>query len=237
MKEIIVLYPGRFQPFSKHHYAVYLHLVQKFGDKVKILTSNKVDENSPFDFNLKRDIINGYGIKNVEFEQAPYQPKCIEKFPANTIVIMALGEKDSSRIRYTKKDGTPGYYQPFNSIDECEYYSKHSYVYITPHIDVKLSNGEPMSGTNVRSYLSKADAGKYLDAFGWYQTDIAVRIDQALNGIAEDITIPIEVGDTILGGRFKNKKIVVKTIGKNDKGDITINDRPLLKYRITKENK
>ena len=30
---------------------------------------------------------------------------------------------------------------------------------------------------------------------------------------SEDIKIPIEVGDTILGGRFKNKKTVVKKIG------------------------
>ena len=48
----------------------------------------------------------------------------------------------------------------------------------------------------------------------------------------ENIVIPIKVGDTVLGGKFKNKKIVVKDIGKNEKGDITINGKPLLKYRI-----
>ena len=52
----------------------------------------------------------------------------------------------------------------------------------------------------------------------------------------EDIKVPIEIGDTVLGGRFKNKKTIVKKIGKNKKGDITINDKPLLKYRIIKEN-
>lgn len=51
----------------------------------------------------------------------------------------------------------------------------------------------------------------------------------------EDIKIPINVGDTILGGRFKNKKVVVKKIGKNAKGDITINGKPLLKFRIAKK--
>lgn len=50
----------------------------------------------------------------------------------------------------------------------------------------------------------------------------------------EMINVDIEVGDTVLGGRFKNKKIVVKKIGKNKKGDITINDKPLLKFRLTK---
>jgi hypothetical protein len=48
----------------------------------------------------------------------------------------------------------------------------------------------------------------------------------------EDIRVRINIGDTILGGKFKNKKIVVKDIGKNEKGDITINGKPLLKYRI-----
>jgi len=57
-----------------------------------------------------------------------------------------------------------------------------------------------------------------------------------LKRIDEIIKLDIKVGDTLLGGRFKNKKTVVKKIGKNDKGDITINGKPLLKYRIIKES-
>ncbi len=55
----------------------------------------------------------------------------------------------------------------------------------------------------------------------------------------EVITLDIKVGDVILGGKFKNKKITVKEIGKNDKGDITINGKPLLRFRIidNSENK
>lgn len=54
-------------------------------------------------------------------------------------------------------------------------------------------------------------------------------------GLKEAITIPIEIGDTVLGGKFKNKPIVVKSIDKNEKGDITINGKPLLKFRLMKE--
>ena len=57
------------------------------------------------------------------------------------------------------------------------------------------------------------------------------------NKLKEDINVPINVGDTVLGGRFKNKKIVVKDIGKNEKGDITINSKALLKVRIPKKDK
>ena len=57
-----------------------------------------------------------------------------------------------------------------------------------------------------------------------------VKYDQ----LSEAITVPIEIGDTVLGGKFKNKKIVVKNIGKNSKGEITINGKPLLRYRLMK---
>jgi|TARA_B110001454_G_scaffold169093_1_gene159370 hypothetical protein len=50
--------------------------------------------------------------------------------------------------------------------------------------------------------------------------------------LSEIIKVPIEIGDTVLGGKFKNKRIVVKSIGKNDKGDITINNKPMMKFRI-----
>jgi len=50
--------------------------------------------------------------------------------------------------------------------------------------------------------------------------------------INEMIKLDIKVGDTLMGGKFKNKKVVVKTIGKNEKGDITINGKPLLRFRI-----
>ena len=53
-------------------------------------------------------------------------------------------------------------------------------------------------------------------------------------GITEMIKLDIKVGDTIMGGKFKNKKVVVKDIGKNEKGDITINGKPLLRFRIQK---
>jgi hypothetical protein len=55
-------------------------------------------------------------------------------------------------------------------------------------------------------------------------------------GLTEMIKLDIKVGDTIMGGKFKNKKVIVKDIGKNEKGDVTINGKPLLRFRIIKEN-
>ena len=53
--------------------------------------------------------------------------------------------------------------------------------------------------------------------------------------INEDINLPIEVGDIILGGKFKNRRIEVKDIRKNEKGDITINGKSILRIRMTDE--
>jgi hypothetical protein len=60
--------------------------------------------------------------------------------------------------------------------------------------------------------------------------------EQQYRSLNEMINLDIKVGDTLLGGKFKNKKVVVKKIGKNDKGDITINGKPLLRFRMISEN-
>jgi len=55
------------------------------------------------------------------------------------------------------------------------------------------------------------------------------------NTLKEDIKLPVKIGDTILTGRFKNKKTVVKTIGKDEHGMPTINGRKVVNFRILKE--
>ena len=54
--------------------------------------------------------------------------------------------------------------------------------------------------------------------------------------LTEDINIPVNVGDTILTGRFKNKKTVVKSIGKDKHGMPTINGRKVATFRIQKDD-
>jgi transcription initiation factor TFIIIB Brf1 subunit/transcription initiation factor TFIIB len=66
--------------------------------------------------------------------------------------------------------------------------------------------------------------------------DIRKIIQEELKIVFDDTTISINLGDEILGGKFKNKKIKVKEIGTNEKGDITINGRPLMRFRIPKED-
>ena len=51
------------------------------------------------------------------------------------------------------------------------------------------------------------------------------------NLLKEVITIDVEIGDTILTGRFKNKKTVVKSIEKDEFGMPTINGRKIVSFR------
>ena len=48
------------------------------------------------------------------------------------------------------------------------------------------------------------------------------------------VTIDLQVGDTILTGRFKNKREIVKSIGVDKLGQPTVNGKPMLKFRIEK---
>lgn len=48
------------------------------------------------------------------------------------------------------------------------------------------------------------------------------------------IKLPIEIGDILLVGRFKNKRIKVKEIGIDEHGLPTVNGRGILKIRIEK---
>ena len=53
--------------------------------------------------------------------------------------------------------------------------------------------------------------------------------------LEEAITLPVKVGDTILMGRFKNKKVVIKSIGKDEHGMPTINGKKVVTFRLMKE--
>ncbi len=48
------------------------------------------------------------------------------------------------------------------------------------------------------------------------------------------IKVDVKIGDEILIGRFKNKRIKVKELGKDEYGHPTINGKPMLNFRLAK---
>jgi len=56
--------------------------------------------------------------------------------------------------------------------------------------------------------------------------------------VSEGISIDVEVGDTIMMGRFKNSPTVVKSIGKDEHGMPIINGKKVVTFRkATEKNK
>ena len=60
------------------------------------------------------------------------------------------------------------------------------------------------------------------------------RIFENWRSYCEAIELDIEVGDIVLGGKYKNKRMEVKEIGEDDLGQPTVNGKPILKFRIEK---
>jgi hypothetical protein len=55
--------------------------------------------------------------------------------------------------------------------------------------------------------------------------------------LKEYIELDVKIGDTVFMGKFKNKKVEVKSIGWNEKGDLLINNKSAMKMRIPKHAK
>jgi predicted SPOUT superfamily RNA methylase MTH1 len=133
--QLVVLYPGRFQPFHLGHADVFRTLQAKFGrDNVFIATSNKADGGkSPFNFTDKVTIMHAAGVPSDRIleVQSPY--KLPAQFDATTtVLVVTVGAPDAERLQVdgVKKDGNPGYYKTFKSLDECVTADKHGYVVI-----------------------------------------------------------------------------------------------------------
>ena len=236
MDKVVVVYSGRFQPFHKGHYATYDHLVKKFGkDSVYIATSNITDsKKSPFNFKEKKIIMTTmFGIPSNKIVNIknPYAPEeVLNKFDSDTTgFITVVGEKDQNRL-------SGKYFTPYKG-KVTEPYLDKGYVYAAPSIS------NPISGTDVRYWLSAGSSEErkknFTKAYPKFDSQIFKLITLKLKGlkecINEEIKLNVKIGDTILMGRFKNKKVVVKTIGTDDWGMPTINGKKVATFRIPKK--
>ncbi|MCX7592751.1 MAG: hypothetical protein N2235_03105 [Fischerella sp.] len=182
-KKIVVVYPGRFQPFHKGHAAVYKYLTDKFGyDNVFIATSNKVDPpKSPFNFAEKLQMIALTGVNPTRVVQTtdPYRAlEITEKYdPKNTVLIFAVSEKDMAEDprfgRFVKKDGSPTYLQPAPSnLSQAKTFDQHGYILTVPTFDFEVLGNPLRSASEFRRMFAAADSEQkkalVKDLFGNY---------------------------------------------------------------------
>jgi glycerol-3-phosphate cytidylyltransferase-like family protein len=146
IKDVVVVYSGRFQPFHAGHNASYRHLVKKFGkDNVFIGTSDKTDtKKSPFNFKEKVMIMSkmfGVPKSKIVMIKNPYAPvEILKRYDEDTTAfVTVVGKKDADRLGGK-------YFTPYTGEFGHGYKDK-GYVYISS----PQSNG--LSGTEVREKL------------------------------------------------------------------------------------
>ena len=187
IKDIIAIYPGRFQPFGRHHAESFKWLSSKFGkDKSYIATSDVVNlPKSPLNFKEKKEIISKYGLgSNLVQVKNPYKAEEItQKYdPKTTALVFMVGEKDMKedpRFKIgKKKDGGDSYFQEYKPGMKMEGYIQHGYMIVAPHTSFKITGFGEMSGTTIRQALSSKSTPEqykklFTDIFGWYDPKIA----------------------------------------------------------------
>ena len=238
IEKIVAVYPGRFQPFGPHHLESYKFLKRRF-DEVYIVSSGKTGGAShPMNFAQKKKHMIKMGVpsKAIVQEKQPYIPKgLLSKYDGDsTAVVFAVGEKDEGRLTSGK------YFKPYRkNYNRLQGFDNHGYTLQIPHTSIKVG-GMEISGTTMRKLMGsdKFDLDKkkkfFKKLFGYFDDKT---FDLFTSSFQEAIKLDVEVGDTILVGRFKNKKMKVKSIGKDEHGMPTINNRKIVTFRKLKEEK
>jgi predicted SPOUT superfamily RNA methylase MTH1 len=209
--QLVVLYPGRFQPFHLGHADVFRTLQAKFGrDNVYIATSNKADGGkSPFNFTDKVTIMHAAGVPSDRIleVQSPY--KLPAQFDATTtVLVVTVGAPDAARLQVdgVKKDGNPGYYKTFKSLEECVTADKHGYVVIASERQKVITlNGQQVDvshGTPSRAAwnsVRKDPKGR-----AEYMNQMFGRADQELGLVLDKIPESVQTTESIT---MKRKEI------------------------------
>lgn len=167
---VVVIFPGRFQPFHKGHYNTYKNLISKFGrDKVFVTTSNKVEPpKSPLGFTDKCRLMNIMGIDADRIVQTenPYRANELTSNlnPSNTVLILAISAKDldsdkpSIKVGGSNKDGSSNYYQPMpEKLDECTSFSQSAYILKVPTYQFTINGNDITDATDIREMLGNGD--------------------------------------------------------------------------------
>ena len=145
--EVVVVYPGRFQPFHLGHKEVFNSLQNKFGrDNVYIATSNKTDgAKSPFNFSDKTIFMNAAGIPSDRIIEISNPYALPQQFnPENTIFVAVVGSPDKNRLNpdSTKKDGSASYFKMFDSFEKAVTADQHGYVIIADERVKQITLGD-----------------------------------------------------------------------------------------------
>ena len=177
---LIVIFPGRFQPFHLGHKRFYDLAKKKFPGADFYIATSDIPEKAatkepgryPFNFAEKKAIMVAAGIPEKEIVQVkqPYKPiEILKDYDQNFAkVIYIVGEKDMKEdprfaFGMTKK-GKPTYFQPFRSLNELQPFKEdggHGYIYSPGTIEFNVNGKNITSASELRElYKNFNEQGK-----------------------------------------------------------------------------
>jgi cytidyltransferase-like protein len=195
--KVIVVYGGGFQPFHAGHMSSYEQAKSAFPSADFYVAASNDTKNRPIPFKDKQFLAQQAGVKDkfVQVSQPVNPTEILSHYnPKKDILILVRSERDP--VNYTKKDGSPAYYQPFKSLKECVPFNPeggHGYIFVTKKHVFKVNGEEVYSGSQIRSKYAKADdKGKQAIIKDLYpkanqSAKVKKMLDKYIGGLKEDI--------------------------------------------------
>jgi hypothetical protein len=193
-KEIIVLFPGNFQPMGQHQREEYQRLCRKFGkDNVIVVTDDKIDQQKhPFSFDEKVTIMKRHGVKNVEKALNPFYPtEIISKMDeSNTVLIIAVSSKNISKLKPIKKLTR---YNGSGKLTIRDIQNPYVYYVVTNDVDYDIPSIGKLNFKNIQKALGDRDAklselkSRFISIFGWFDAKIFNMVIHKMNTDRGDI--------------------------------------------------
>lgn len=161
MGKTVVIYAGGFQPFHRGHLSSYIEAKRKFPNADFYVATSADIKERPIPYEAKKFLATQAGVRPEDFPdiivKSPLNPReILSKYdPENDVFVLVRSERDP--VNYTKKDGTPGYYQPWTDNGKKNSFNKNGYVFVTRKADFKLNGQDVFSGTQVRNMYRDSD--------------------------------------------------------------------------------
>lgn len=187
-KDIVVLFPGKFNPMGIHQREEYDRLCRNFDkENVIVVTDDLTDPiEKPLSYDEKSKIIKRHGVKNIMKSDTPFHATDIlEKFDSsNTIIVYAVGSDDVSKLKSYKR------LMKWNGTSKLSYKDiQNPYVYymVVNHVRYDIPSFGRMTSKSIFKALSDRGAklselkSRFISIFGWFDVDIFNMVIEKFN--------------------------------------------------------
>lgn len=178
-KDVLVIYPGKFQPMAIYHKEEYDRICRKFDkDNVFIVTDDITDPiEKPLTFDEKSSIMTRHNVKHIMQSNTPFHAtNVIEQFDGDgTVVIYAVDKDDVSKLKDYKR------LMRWNGTSQLPYKDiQNPYVYymVVNHVRYDIPSFGKMASKSIFTALADRSAklselkSRFISIFGWFDVNV-----------------------------------------------------------------